>query len=109
MLYGNGIQLRRKSKHDMEIRHIEKFAFPRLYPCFTLVPLTGGAMPVSATIVTDVKFVAAITFIYMATHSRCTAPTDGVQGAPVPGRKGFGGDILLLHFHHISHLVAAAH
>lgn len=71
----------------MKIRHIEQFTFPCLYPLFTFMALTGRAMPVPATVVTDVEFISAIALIDMSAHSRGAAFTDGMKGTSVPARK----------------------
>tara|TARA_B100000953_G_scaffold289104_1_gene272798 strand:- start:588 stop:872 length:285 start_codon:yes stop_codon:yes gene_type:complete len=93
----------------MKIRNIKQFAFPCLYPLFTLMALTRRAVAVPATVVTDVELITAIALIDMSAHSRGTASTDGMKGTPVPARKCLGGDIILLHLQHISHLKVTAH
>src|SRR5690554_1807080 len=93
----------------MKVRHIEKFAFSCLYPLFTFMPLTSRAMPVSTTVVADVDFRTAIALIYMSAHSGSATPSNGMQCSHMPSRKGFGRDVILLYFQHISHLEVATH
>jgi hypothetical protein len=66
-------------------------------------------MPIAATVITDVELLAAIALIYMAAHGRCSASTDGVQGALMPAGKSLRRDIFLLQIQYIGHLEEAAH
>ena len=79
----------------MEIVHIEQFAFSLLYPVFSLVPLTFGAMPVTTAIVAQVKFPAirVSTPIDMASHSGRPTSAEGVEGAQFPGVGCDGGKV----------------
>src|SRR5690606_18898827 len=75
------VKLAWKGKYQVKIGNVQEFAFPCPDPLFTFVPLTGWAMPVPATIVTDVQSVATIAFINMPTHGLGAAPPYGLQSA----------------------------
>src|SRR5690606_16221821 len=100
-----------QGKHDMKIRHIEKFAFPGLYPRFALMPLTGWAVSVSAAVVTKMELVAGriVTAVDVSAHGGCAASAYGLQRARMPPCKSVRQYIILLHLQYISHLEVAAH
>jgi len=68
----------------VKIGNVQKLVLPRTDPFFAFVPLTGGAMPVPATIVTDVQSVATIALVNMAAHGLGAAPPYGLQSAVMP-------------------------
>src|SRR5690606_2961502 len=79
------IKLAWKRKHHMKIGNVQELILACTDPLLALVSLTGRAMSVPATVVTDVQSVTTITFINVAAHSFGATPPYGLQGAVMPG------------------------
>jgi hypothetical protein len=73
-----------QSKHHMKIRNRQEFLFSFLDPFRYFMPLTGGAMSVSATMKEQVGFMALGTLINMSTKRHGSTFSNGMKRARLP-------------------------
>jgi hypothetical protein len=81
---GIAVKLAWEGKDQMKIRNVQEFILSCPNPFFAFVSLTGWAMSVPATVITDVQPVATIAFINVSAHSFCSAPPYGLQSTVMP-------------------------
>lgn len=95
----------------MKIRYIQEFGLTRLYPLLTFVPLTFGAVTVTATVVAQVEFAAPVmvALVYVPAQCRGPATAQCVEGAQLPTGVGEPLQLACIAFQHVCHFIAWLH